>query len=230
MYCADCFTPVRKYYFQSWMLFDIIIVTFDYLFVILNLGETDLHSLRFLRILRVLRLIRIIKLSKLNTMIEESAAAAGRQWVTLVVAITKTGVGMIMVAHFLTCFWYFTGEFIVGYDTPLVNWIEYAGARVAHEKQVEGWVQYLHALRWILNAPSPPDLDAASGIERGVDILISVTTLVVIGSVPCLHEEHVSCFFGFWAWRKILYRMQHSCVLFVVFWQHLASLMHINAS
>lgn len=171
---------ILKYYFQSWMIFDILIIAFDYLFIIFNLGQTDLHILRFARILRVLRLIRIIKLSKLNTMIEESAAAAGRQWVTLVVAITKTGVGMIMVAHFLTCFWYFTGEWIVGYDSGVLNWIEFANARA--ENGVDPIVQYLHALRWILNAPSPPDLDPASGIERGVDIFISITTLVVIGS------------------------------------------------
>ena len=93
------------------MLFDLVLIGFDYSFVSFNLGDTNLAVLRSARILRVLRLIRLIKLSKLNTMIEESAAAAGRQWVTMVVAITKTGVGMILVAHWLTCFWYWTGVF-----------------------------------------------------------------------------------------------------------------------
>lgn len=27
-----------------------------------------------------------------------------------------------------------------------------------------GWIQYLHALRWILNAPSPPEIHPASGV------------------------------------------------------------------
>ena len=104
------------------MLFDLVLIGFDYSFVSFNLGDTNLAVLRSARILRVLRLIRLIKLSKLNTMIEESAAAAGRQWVTMVVAITKTGVGMILVAHWLTCFLYWTGVFLVPASTP--NWIQ----------------------------------------------------------------------------------------------------------
>lgn len=163
------------FYLTSWMLFDLVLIGFDYSFVSFNLGDTNLAVLRSARILRVLRLIRLIKLSKLNTMIEESAAAAGRQWVTMVVAITKTGVGMILVAHWLTCFWYWTGVFLVPASTP--NWIQENRA-----EDVAGWIQYLHSLRWILNAPSPPEIHPASGEERAVDIGISVVTLVVIGS------------------------------------------------
>ena len=112
----------RWFYMTSWMLFDLALIGFDYSFVSLNLGDTQFAVLRSARILRVLRLIRLIKLSKLNTLIEESAAAAGRQWVTMVVAITKTGVGMLVVAHWLTCFWYWTGVFLVPNSIP--NWIQ----------------------------------------------------------------------------------------------------------
>ena len=162
-------------YLTTWMPFDLLLIGFDYMFISFDLGDTNLAVVRSARILRVLRMIRLIKLSKLNNLIEESAAAAGRQWVTMVVAITKTGVGMILVAHWLTCFWYWTGMFLV--DTSIPNWIEENEASL-----VAGWIQYLHALRWILNAPSPPEIHPASGVERAVDIFISVVTLVVIGS------------------------------------------------
>lgn len=107
------------------MLFDILLISLDYAFVSVDFGDFNFAVVRSARILRVLRMIRLIKLSKLNTMIEESAAAAGRQWVTMVVAITKTGVGMILVAHWLTCFWYFTALNLT-WGTP--NWIQENGA------------------------------------------------------------------------------------------------------
>ena len=112
----------RWMYLTTWMPFDLLLIGFDYMFISFDLGDTNLAVVRSARILRVLRMIRLIKLSKLNNLIEESAAAAGRQWVTMVVAITKTGVGMILVAHWLTCFWYWTGMFLV--DTSIPNWIE----------------------------------------------------------------------------------------------------------
>ncbi|CAJ1357449.1 unnamed protein product, partial [Effrenium voratum] len=162
-------------YASSWMLFDVVILSIDLILLCIGVGASDLQVLRIGRILRMIRLMRILKLSKLNSMIEENAASAGRQWVTLVVAITKTAVGMLVCAHFLTCFWFWVGTSIG--SAGQANWITIAGA-----DSVPGWVQYLHALRWIMNAPSPPDIDPASGVERAIDIVMAATTLVVIGS------------------------------------------------
>ena len=73
----------------------------------------------------MVRLVRISKLSKLNTMIEESAASVGREWITMVFAIGKTGIMMLMVAHFLTCAWFFVGiQF--GPEFPEQSWVELA--------------------------------------------------------------------------------------------------------
>ena len=58
-------------------------------------------------------------------MIEENAASAGRQWVTLVVAITKTAIMMLMVAHFLTCAWFYIG-LNLGPELPMESWVEIA--------------------------------------------------------------------------------------------------------
>ncbi|CAE7313802.1 Cnga3, partial [Symbiodinium natans] len=180
-------------YARSWMIFDLFVLSLDYSYLMM---AADVVLLRFVRILRVVRLIRIVKLSKLNTMIEESAASAGRQWVTLVVAITKTAVMMLMTAHFLTCTWFYIGMNL-GPELPNPSWVEMAeiavrwdpGTANATEAEtaaaahlVPGWLQYMHSLRWIMNSPSPPEMYAGSGVEWGFDILISVLTLVVIGS------------------------------------------------
>ena len=87
-------------------IFDLFVLSLDYSYLMM---AADVVLLRFVRILRVVRLIRIVKLSKLNTMIEESAASAGRQWVTLVVAITKTAVMMPRAgsAGHICCFWFY---------------------------------------------------------------------------------------------------------------------------
>ncbi|CAE7656177.1 HCN4 [Symbiodinium sp. CCMP2456] len=187
------------HYSRSWMMFDVFVLSLDYGYLLLS---TDVVLLRFVRILRVVRLVRIVKLSKLNTIIEESAASAGRQWVTLVVAITKTAVMMLTTAHFLTCAWFYIG-LNLGPELPSLSWVEIAQIAerpetrglnasstdddwspayevVAHS--VPGFIQYMHSLRWIMNSPSPPEMSAGSGVEWGFDILISVTTLVVIGS------------------------------------------------
>ncbi|CAE7689011.1 HCN4 [Symbiodinium necroappetens] len=188
------------HYSRSWMMFDMFVLSLDYGYLLLS---TDVLLLRFVRILRVIRLVRIVKLSKLNTIIEESAASAGRQWVTLVVAITKTAIMMLTTAHFLTCAWFYIG-LNLGPELPSLSWVEIAqiaerpetrglnasstdddlssgwSGQVAH--LVPGFIQYMHSLRWIMNSPSPPEMAAGSGVEWGFDILISVTTLVVIGS------------------------------------------------
>ena len=166
-------------YMRGWLLFDLMLLTFDVLYVTSDAGNlTEFRLVRVTRVLRLLRLLRMLKLTRLNAIIEESAANSGKQWVTVVIAITNTAVGMIFIAHLLTCMWYGVGRALEN-ETRIQSWTLRAGAGV---QEVEPYVQYLHAMRWIVNTPSPPDLDAASEIERGVDILVSIFYLLVMGS------------------------------------------------
>ena len=181
---------IFRHYAWSWMFFDVSLLVLDYCFLFLS---AQFMGLRAARIMRIVRLVRISKLSKLNTMIEESAASVGREWVTMVFAIGKTAVMMLMVAHFLTCAWFFVGVQF-GPELPDQSWVELAS--IAKRKDstdglgeldhvqhlVPTAVQYIQSLRWVIAAPSPPDLSPTSGIEWGFDIFIMVMTLVVIGS------------------------------------------------
>ncbi|CAJ1355387.1 unnamed protein product, partial [Effrenium voratum] len=166
-------------YARGWLLFDVCLLTFDAFYVGSSASvSSELRLLRVTRILRLLRLLRMLKLTKVNSIIEETAANSGRQWVTVVIAITNTSIAMIFCAHVLTCMWYWVGRTLTDDVTsPVVSWIELAEAQ-----SVAGWVQYLHAMRWIINSPSPPLIDAASGVERGLDILVSVFVIAVMGS------------------------------------------------
>lgn len=76
------------------------------------------------RVLRALRLLRLLKMSKFNLLLQELwrcmcqlwwqevAASTGRQWLILVMAIANTSAGILVVAHLLTCFWFYMGRTI----------------------------------------------------------------------------------------------------------------------
>lgn len=168
-------------YAKGWLLFDCLLLSFDVVYVSSQSAVSgEFRLLRVTRILRLLRLLRMLKLTKVNNIIEESAANSGRQWVTVVIAIINTTVFMIVCVHLLTCMWWWVGRSMSGpviEDPSYDSWVVRAGAHI-----VDHWVQYLHAMRWIVNSPSPPDLAADSGVERGFDIVVSVFVIAVIGS------------------------------------------------
>lgn len=174
-------TRILLSYAKGWLLFDCLLLSFDVVYVSSqNAVSGELRLLRVTRILRLLRLLRMLKLTKVNSIIEESAANSGRQWVTVVIAIVNTTVFMIVCVHLLTCMWWWVGRSMSGpviEDPSYDSWVVRAGAHI-----VDHWVQYLHAMRWIVNSPSPPDLAADSGVERGFDIVVSVFVIAVIGS------------------------------------------------
>ena len=167
-------------YLRGWMMFDLLLLGFDlvYLASEANVSQ-EFRLVRVTRILRLLRLLRMLKLTKLNAIIEESAANSGRQWVTVVIAITNTALGMIFIAHLLTCMWYGVGRATELSRTDISSWTMRSGAEV---DAIQPYIQYLHAMRWIVNTPSPPDIDPASEIERIFDILVSIFYLLVMGS------------------------------------------------
>eukprot|EP00439_Symbiodinium_sp_Y106_P020907 s1896_g2.t1 len=171
-------------YLRGWLLFDILLLGFDVIYVTSEANvSSEFRLVRVTRILRLLRLLRMLKLTRLNAIIEETAANSGKQWVTVVIAITNTALGMIFIAHLLTCMWYGVGRAVEidNFDNPggIQSWTVRAGAKV-HE--IEPYIQYLHAMRWIVNTPSPPDIDPGSATERIFDILVSIFYLLVMGS------------------------------------------------
>ena len=164
-------------YLQGWLLFDILLLVFD---IGYGLSETSLSAefrlFRVTRIMRLLRLLRVLKLTKVNSIIEESAANTGRHWIAVVTAITSTAIAMTFCAHLLTCMWYAIGRGMEESD-DIRSW-----TRLASADTIPGWVQYLHAMRWIINSPAPPLLDAGSGLERGADIFVSIFCLAAMGA------------------------------------------------
>ncbi len=107
---------------------------------------------------------------------QEIAASTGRQWIMLVVAIINSAVAILLVAHVMTCFWYFIGQSIEKEGKE--SWLTLEGASNLNDP----FTEYLHAFRYIMDAPSPPVIRPDSFMERFFDIWLSIFCLVVIGS------------------------------------------------
>ncbi|CAJ1395704.1 unnamed protein product, partial [Effrenium voratum] len=161
-------------YMRSWLLLDISLVSLDYLNVAQDF-DTDLAFLRFGRIIRAFRLLRLLKMTKLDEIIQEMAASTGRQWIMLVIAIFNSAVAAMLVAHMVTCFWFWVGS--ATQADGRTSWIHLAGAT-----GLDAGTQYVHSLRYVMNSPAPPTIAPDSAVERIVDIMNNIFTLVVIGS------------------------------------------------
>ncbi|CAE7740577.1 eag [Symbiodinium sp. CCMP2456] len=167
-------STIAMQYLKSWLLFDILLILLD----CLNLFTTsigNLAALRVARLVRALRLVRLLKMSKLHDMIQEVAAASGRQWIMLVIAIANTACRILVVAHILACIWIWLGRWVEA--SQGVSWIEISGA-----KDLGIYVQWLHSLRYVINSPSPPSIAPNSATERVFDISAYMFSLMVIGS------------------------------------------------
>ncbi|CAK9081206.1 unnamed protein product [Durusdinium trenchii] len=195
-------TRILISYMTGWLTFDLLLLCFDIVYLTSeSYVSVEFRLLRVTRILRLLRLLRMLKLTKVNSIIEESAANSGRQWVTVVIAIVNTTMLILVCVHILTCMWFWVGRLTeipvyevsetlneygnldaawCGYPLTLTgSWTQLA---FATDLNVHPALQYLHAMRWIVNSPSPPVLDPNSGLERGLDIAVSIFVIAVIGS------------------------------------------------
>lgn len=182
-------------YLKTWFLFDTAMIALDVLTILALSPDSALSAVRSFRIMRAMRLLRLLKMSKFNNLLQEVAASTGRQWLILVMAIANTSGLILVVAHLLTCFWYYIGR-TVQEQGVYSSWID-----ESYATEVEGWIQYLHSLRFILNNPSPPQIAPDSGTERLVDVVTYVFCLLVLGSaiskisgtmseLRAMNEEH----------------------------------------
>lgn len=181
-------------YLRTWFLFDVSLISLDVMTIFTLSHDSGFSAIRSFRILRGLRLLRLLKMSKFNMLLQEVAASTGRQWLILVMAIANTSGLILVVAHLLTCFWYWIGRSTE--EQGRRSWIAESFAL-----EVPGWIQYLHSLRFILNNPSPPQIAPESGTERLVDVITYVFCLLVLGSaiskisgtmaeLRAMNEEH----------------------------------------
>jgi len=170
-------------YIRTWFLFDLCVVSIDISAGLLSTVEEEsqeflqsLRSARYLRILRTLRIFRILKAGKINLLIENLVISMGRQWLILAFTVGRMLLAIGMVAHIMACIWFGLGQ-AVSETNGGGSWID-----VLLIRNSTGYVQYSHALAWILLPPAPPMVEPDSGVEMMVCIFLFVMTVLVIGS------------------------------------------------
>eukprot|EP00438_Fugacium_kawagutii_P025533 Skav228460 [mRNA] locus=scaffold1058:298296:304001:- [translate_table: standard] len=142
-----------------------------------------LRSARYLRAIRSIRILRVVKSRKMNVTLENWVIGLGQQNLVLAFNVLRMLLSILLTAHLLACTWFGVGK-IVQSQTGGESWIDVAGIDSS-----TGSVQYLHALSWVVQPPSVPELgvlNTDSLLERIVSIMMVVVTVLVIGSALSL--------------------------------------------
>jgi len=122
------FVKISKRYATTWLVFDLFVVCIGWLEVIV-LGYGDRGSMqlgstvRALRLSRTARLIRLMQVPEVTRFVTDNIRS---EEVTLVAAIAKIMVFMLLVAHFLACLFYGIGFFWF-LEEDEVTWLDYNG-------------------------------------------------------------------------------------------------------
>ncbi|CAK0905488.1 unnamed protein product, partial [Prorocentrum cordatum] len=152
-------------YVQSWCVFDIIVVTSDWLVVVLKNNST-LSAVPVLRSLRLVRVLRLLRLGRLSHMINEILLYAS-EWVTLGVSILKLTVGLCVGIHLVACVWYGVGA------SNSSGWVSREGLLESAALSE----QYLFSVHWVIT-----QLHGTSLTPPRTFLEIAFQSLVLLGA------------------------------------------------
>jgi len=189
---------IASQYLRSWFVFDVGLVTLDWVVGVqppTNTGE--LSSLRSLRVIRALRLLRLLKAGRLRDILQELVASTGRQSILFYCGIFNTAVLISLVCHLLACFWFGIGR--ASHLRGEESWLQIM--LLLEQDGVDEMTQYLHSLRYVIGAPSPPMVAPTNTVEVLSDIAIYGSGLMVLGTavskisntlaeLRAMNEEH----------------------------------------
>jgi len=173
---VDTRREIAYHYLRTWFFFDLGLITLDIVSVSTEWSAAgDLSTLRSLRVVRALRLLRLLKVSKLKTIIQEMVASTGRSGIVFMLAIVNTAIMIMFMIHVMSCVWYGIAQTSI--NSGQVSWIDMSMAR-----DVSQFTQYMHSLRYVINAPSPPLVAPDNLLELSMDTVANILGLMILGS------------------------------------------------
>jgi len=168
-------------YTRSWLLPDVGMVVMDWMTHLSSAMDSNSVSfIRFgkiLRTFRVFRALRLVRLDKLKRAMREIDNRMGSKYYLVIKSIILDMMGILIISHFLGCFWYFLGkQSVEGYR----SWVEYGGYDGADWRYL-----YLTSLHWALTqiTPGSMDVQAHNISERVFAIMVLVLGLIVFSSI-----------------------------------------------
>ncbi|CAJ1379205.1 unnamed protein product [Effrenium voratum] len=169
------------HYLKTWFLFDICVVGFDWVMLVLEGTSSVGSSARVIRAFRVVRIVRLLRLAKLQNLVQVVEDALGygyTQAMQLFLAVLKALLVILFSVHVLGCFWYMVGKASIesGLQDSWLLQYEFEGQQAG--------VQYLACIHWILGqfTPAPMNIHATNTSERGYNVFVILFSLLVVGS------------------------------------------------
>ncbi|CAJ1409908.1 unnamed protein product [Effrenium voratum] len=169
-----------KHYLTTWFVFDLAVVSVDWLIVGLNAREDDTAGVarlsKTIRTLRFLRLVRMGRLVKAGAVIESLQDLLGSQSAAIHYSILKIVVRLILINHTIACFWYG----IATADEGVNNWVK--------QYQMEGRSTafvYFTALQWAFAnlGVGYVSLDAVNLNERVFSVFVTFCSLIIFSTL-----------------------------------------------
>lgn len=169
-----------RHYLKTWFIFDLLVVCFDWVMIVLDGVSAVGSSARVLRAFRMIRIIRLLRVAKLQNIMQLAEDAIGyerTQAFQLVMAVVKALLVILFSVHVLGCFWFFVGR--ISIENGLENWL----VNYRFDSRT-GPEQYLASCHWILGqfTPAPSSIHAMNTSERGYNLFVIFFSLLVVGS------------------------------------------------
>merc|ERR1719253_2317032 len=153
---------IARVYMTSWLPFDVGIVSFDWILLILGSGREFSSSLRSVRIARFARLLRLLRLPRMKRLINNMMKQIRSTSVKLMLALIGHVSLILVVAHLLACVWYALGA---SSSEGWVQRLNFQGLSVAY--------LYLSALHWSLcNIHGTMEVGPGTEVERAFAVVV----------------------------------------------------------
>ncbi|CAJ1432423.1 unnamed protein product [Effrenium voratum] len=117
---------IAKNYCQSWLMFDLTVVSLDWLILFLatDSDAQGVHRLsKTVRLLRFLRMVRILRLAKISRMSEAVQEQIQSQSANIQYSLFKSIFRLLLLTHLIACSWYGIGRLSDESDGQERSWI-----------------------------------------------------------------------------------------------------------
>lgn len=164
-------------YTKSWFVADILVLFVDWSTLLWG-SSNFIKQGKVLRYLRMARVLRLLRLRKLRESMRQLDDLANSLYFTAFKSALLNMVSIIVISHFLGCFWYIVGKMTADGWVQRYNFAE-------KETQGNWWYGYLTSLHWAICqfTPGGMEVQPQNSIERIFGILMLVAGMILFSSI-----------------------------------------------
>jgi len=174
---------IARVYMTSWFPFDLGIVSFDWILLLIGSGREFSSSLRSVRIARFARLLRLLRLPRMKRLINNMMKQIRSTSVKLLLALVGHVSLILVVTHLLACVWYALGA---SSSEGWVRRLDFQGLSVAY--------LYLSALHWSLcNIHGTMEVGPGTEAERAFTVVVTFWSMILASWFISSMTEQLMC-------------------------------------